>query len=138
MNSTDDFEEARELYNRYARNWDDNRPDDVAACFTPDAAFITQQGPLKGREGVITAVNGLNAAVTGRRQFHITTNVSVQLAGDCGTGTAYFTWVVSPKDGPATVAYGTYHDELRKLGGRWYFSTRTATVEGGELPSMPQ
>ena len=38
-NSMTDMDEARELYNRYAVNWDEDRPQDVATCFTPDAVF---------------------------------------------------------------------------------------------------
>jgi uncharacterized protein (TIGR02246 family) len=136
-----EMDEARELYNRYAVNWDEDRPNEVAACFTPDASFITQQGRVVGREAIIGIVRALNQSVAGCRQFHITTNVSVKLNGDYGTGGAYFIYCVAAKGQTETVAYGTYRDELRKVAGHWYFSSRTAMVEAGGVPraaSMPR
>jgi uncharacterized protein (TIGR02246 family) len=130
-----DMDEARELYNRYAVNWDEDRPQDVAACFTPDAVFTTQQGSVIGRDAIMGVVKSLNTLVGSRRQFHFTTNVSVKLDGERGTGAAYFIYCVAPKEGAETIAYGTYRDELRKIDGRWYFSARRAWVEAGHAPS---
>jgi hypothetical protein len=43
---------------------------------------------------------------------------------------------VAPRDGPVSVAHGTYRDELSRVDGRWYLSSRTAMIEAGRTPEM--
>ena len=131
MSRHDDMEEIRELYNRYAISWDENRPDDMAACFTPDGVFESGRGRFAGREEILENMANLNKAYgPARKQRHVTTNVDVHLKGDQGTGTAYFIYFVGRDGKTEIMAFGTYHDELRKVDGRWCFSYRMGTVEG--------
>jgi hypothetical protein len=55
---------------------------------------------------------------------------------DRGAGAAYFMDAVAPRDGPVSVPHGTYRDELRRVDGRWYLSSRTAMIEAGRTPEM--
>jgi len=126
----DDLEEARGLYNRFAISWDENRPGDLAACFTNDAVFESGHGRFAGREAILEHVANLNGALGRRKQRHVITNVMVQLEGDRGTGTAYFIDCVGLEGKILVIAFGTYQDELRKVDGRWCFSSRKGSVEG--------
>jgi len=131
MGQHDDVEEVRELYNRYALSWDENRPEDLAACFTADAVFASQRGRFAGRDAILGNLANVNGALgAARRQRHVTTNVSIHLEGDRGTGTAYFIYCVGRDGKTEVMAFGTYQDELRKVDGRWYFSHRKGIVEG--------
>jgi hypothetical protein len=126
----DDLEEVRELYNRYALSWDENRPDDLAACFTADAVFESGHGHFAGHEAILENMAKLNGALGKRKQRHVTTNVSVKLEGDRGNGIAYFVDCIGLDGKILVIAFGTYQDELRKVDGRWCFSSRKGSVEG--------
>ncbi len=127
----DDLEAVRELYNRYALSWDEDRPEALSACFTSDAVFESGRGRFAGREAIIGNMANVNRALgSTRKQRHLTTNVSIELQGDRATGSAYFIYCVGCEGKTELTAFGTYHDELRKVDGRWFFSARSATVEG--------
>jgi hypothetical protein len=130
MSRYDEMEEVRELYNRCAISWDENRPEDLAACFTADAVFESGHGHFAGREAILENVANLNGALGRRKQRHVITNVIAQLEGDRGTGTAYFIDCVGLEGKILVMAFGTYQDELRKVDGRWCFSSRKGSVEG--------
>jgi uncharacterized protein (TIGR02246 family) len=130
MGRHSDLEAIRELYNRYALSWDDNRPQDFAACFTPDAVFESARGRFAGREAIIGNMATVNRALGARKQRHLTTNVSIELQGERATGTAYFIYCVGCEGKTELTAFGTYRDQLRKVDRRWFFSARSATVEG--------
>jgi uncharacterized protein (TIGR02246 family) len=125
-----DLEEVRELYTRYAISWDENRPKDLAACFTADAVFESGHGHFEGREAILENMTNLNGAMGRRKQRHVVTNVSIRLEGDRGTGTAYFIDCVGLEGKILVIACGTYHDELSRVDGRWCFSFRKGSVEG--------
>lgn len=131
MDERADLDAARELYHHYAISWDEDRPEDLAGCFTPDAVFESGRGRFAGRDAIIGNMAKVNRALgSARKQRHLTTNVSIQLQGDRATGTAYFIYCVGCEGKTELTAFGTYHDELRKVDGRWFFSARRATVEG--------
>ncbi len=127
----DDLEKVRELYNRYAIGWDENRPDELAECFTPDGVFESYRGRFVGREAILGNLADYNRSVgPGRKQRHLTTNVSVHLDGDRATGTAYLIFCVGHEGTIELTAFGHYCDELRKVDGRWYFTSRAGLIEG--------
>jgi hypothetical protein len=131
MNRNEDLEEVRELYNRYALSWDENRADDLARCFTPDAVFESQRGRFAGREEILGNMANVNDALGAkRRQRHVTTNVDIHLEGERGNATAYFIYCVGREGKLEVTAFGKYEDELRKVDGRWFFSARKGIVEG--------
>lgn len=130
MSQHDEIEEVRELYNRFATSWDENRPEDLAACFTADGVFESGHGHFAGRDALVENMAYLNGAMGRRKQRHVITNVSIHLEGDRGTGTAYFIDCVALDGKILVIAFGTYQDELRKVDGRWRFSYRKGNVEG--------
>ena len=131
MSQHDDLEEVRELYNRYAISWDEDRAEELAACFTLDAVFESPRGRFAGREAIVANMAKVNAALCAtRKQRHVTANVSIHLDGDRATSTAYFIYCVGCEGKLEVTAFGIYHDELRKIDGRWLFSSRSAAVEG--------
>ena len=131
MDQHSDLEAIRELYNRYAISWDDDHPEDFAACFTPDAVFESARGRFAGRAAIIGNMANVNRALgSTRKQRHLTANVSIELHGDRAVGSAYFIYCVGCEGKTELTAFGTYRDELCKIDGRWFFSTRSATVEG--------
>jgi len=131
MSQHDDLEEVRELYNRYAISWDEDPPEELAACFTLDAVFESPRGRFAGRQAIVGNMAKVNAALgPTRKQRHVTTNVSIHLDGDRGTGTAYFIYCVGSDGKLEVTAFGVYHDALRKTNGGWLFSSRSANVEG--------
>ena len=133
MGVADDKEEIRDLYYRYAFNWDDNRPDDVAACFAPDAVWF---GDQIGRDAVAENVRTLNRRVAGFQTFHIVTNIRIEVDGDAATGRAYFSYTLA-RPGEVEKQYGTYNDTFRRIDGRWYFASRTPKIAGGTGPLLP-
>jgi uncharacterized protein (TIGR02246 family) len=130
MDQHSDLEAIRELYNRYAISWDDDHPEDFAACFTSDAVFESARGRFAGRDAILGNMATVNRALGARKQRHLTANVSIELQGDRATGTAYFIYCVGCEGKTELTAFGTYRDELRKVDGHWFFAARSATVEG--------
>ncbi len=130
MSNSEDLEEVRELYNRYALSWDEDRAADLARCFTPDAVFESPRGRFVGREAILENMANVNRALGSGRQRHVTTNLSIRLEGDRGTATAYFIYCVGRQGKLEVTAFGKYEDELRKSDGRWFFSARKGIVEG--------
>ena len=116
-----DIEEVRELYNRYALSWDEDRVEDLAQCFTPDAIFESQRGRFAGREAILHNMANVKRALGGASQRHLTTNVTMDLRGERGSGSAYFIYCVGRQGKLEVFAFGKYEDELRKVGGRWFF-----------------
>lgn len=127
----DDLEEVRELYNRYALSWDDNHPEELASCFTPDGVFESYRGRFVGRRAIVENLANYNLTLgAGRKQRHVTANVSVNFDGDYGSGSAYVIFCVGYDGKIQSTAFGHYRDELRKVDGRWFFSSRMGIIEG--------
>jgi uncharacterized protein (TIGR02246 family) len=136
MSQRDDLEEVRELYNRYALSWDDNHAEELAGCFTPDGVFESYRGRFAGRDAIVGNLADFNLSLgAGRKQRHITTNVSIQLEGDRAKGTAYFIFYVGCDGKIERTAFGHYRDELRKVDGRWFFTSREGIAEGQTIHS---
>jgi uncharacterized protein (TIGR02246 family) len=130
MKQNEDMEEVRELYSRYALSWDENRTDELAGCFTPDAVFESQRGRFEGRDAILENMANVGKALGDACQRHVTTNVNVRLEGDRGKGTAYFIYCVGRAGKLEVTAFGKYEDELRRQDGRWFFCARKGIVEG--------
>jgi len=53
-----------------------------------------------------------------------TTNLQIEVDGDAGTSRAYFLVVHQAPQGVEAVLAGRYHDEFRRIDGRWWFHHR--------------
>jgi len=131
MSQYDDLEEIRELYNRYAIAFDENHPEEHANCFLPDGVFQSLRGRFAGREAIIRNMKEFNVNVIGnRKQRHINGNISIKLEGDRASGYCYLVYCIGDEGKLEHLSFGIYHDELRKVGGTWYFASRVASTEG--------
>ena len=132
-----DRAEIADLEARYmfALDWQD--ADAYAATFTEDGVLDWAGGVARGREAIRKEVQGMKAAAMEQAQKdaptrpstrrHFITNSVVKIDGDHATQVAY--WFETLNDSPdrktATVpAYGHYVDTLRRVDGRWLFSSR--------------
>ena len=107
-------------------------------CFTPDADYVVTMrlsGPGSGLQ--FHGVDELGAYFDGHTHApaawhkHVTTNVSIALAGDTATARSYFLRVDAASEaGPATViASGRYEDTLVRDGQVWRIRSRRCEVE---------
>ena len=87
MPSVEDHFAISELLNRMAYFYDDNRLDDLAACFAPDAVMSLQiaggdmVGPFEGRDSIMELYRGAKASQTDVRRHDIT-NIMFDASGD--------------------------------------------------------
>jgi len=70
---------------------------------------------------------------------HVTTNILIETNGDKAQSSSYFMLLVTGAE-PRVLRIGIYHDRLRRVEGRWLFSERVATSDGGPAttPSEPK
>jgi 3-phenylpropionate/cinnamic acid dioxygenase small subunit len=137
MFNAEDREKVRELHARYAHTIDEGRFEDWAACFTDDGIFETKAlGRFVGREALVAMARDFRVALKGAQQRHIIDNVGFQLDGDAGVGTCNLSHYIT-RDGVTELnGVGVYHDQLRRVGGEWYFASRIVvfdTDQGAEV-----
>ena len=123
--------QARDLF---ALDWQD--ADAYAACFTEDGVLDWAGSVAKGREAIRAEVRGMRAAFAKKeaadaprrpsRLRHFVTNVVLQVRGDAATETAYWLEVNNEvRDRwPFVGGYGHYVDPLRRVNGRWLYTSR--------------
>ncbi len=58
------------------------------------------------------------------RTQHVVTNLSLQIKGDTATDQAYWMTLSTRECRSVVAGSGHYEDELKKVGGRWYFARR--------------
>jgi hypothetical protein len=65
-----------------------------------------------------------------------TSNLQLEVDGDRATGKAYFLGMHQTERGVAAVIAGRYHDEFRRIDGRWWFHHRHMIPDlAGDLSS---
>ena len=119
----------------YAMNWFD--PAAYADTFTPDGAVHMGERVETGRKGIESVITDYKVIIMGHPTGadrglrppavrHVITNVVVQLHGNIARAWAY--WNTFQNDDLARSAevgnYGSYEDDLQKIRGRWYFTSR--------------
>jgi hypothetical protein len=119
MGEFEDRDAIREMYSRYCFYVDEGRPELFARDFTPDGIlWLSDRGSYRGREEI--------EAHVGRRSgktFHLIHNVAIDsVVGDVAVSHAYFQ-LIDPQTA-LCVAYGTYDDLLRRVGGRWFWDRK--------------
>lgn len=120
----------------YAMNWFD--PTAYAGTFAPDGVVHMGARVEHGRKAIESVITDYKVIImghpTGADQGlrppavrHAITNVVVEIHGDRARSWAY--WNTFQNDNLARSAqvgnYGSYVDELRKVDGRWYFTSRS-------------
>jgi ketosteroid isomerase-like protein len=127
--SAEDRTEIDQLMARYNFAIDEGDADGVVSCFTADGEFFNKDETLaRGHDGLRAYISTLG----GRGQMrHVTTSALPEGDGDTATCRAYCTVLsTTPEDGHGIVAKGVYHDDLRRVDGRWQFSLRRFVGDG--------
>ena len=123
----DDIESIRQLTARYNRASDELDVAGWLACFTPDATF-TRSNAERGCAGLdeLRALL-LETEVAAR---HITTDFEIEVDGDTARQTCYLMFLDRRRQFAVSM-FGTYHDTLVKVDGRWLFKSRFIQVDEG-------
>ncbi|MBI3758402.1 MAG: nuclear transport factor 2 family protein [Deltaproteobacteria bacterium] len=129
--TSEDREQIRELYARYAFTIDHGPYEDWVKCFADDGVF---DSPSLGRHEGSNALRKFTVTyknAAGDSQVrHMMCNVTFRIEGDRAMGGCYLTYYHC-KGGKATLeAIGRYQDELRKVNGEWLFQYRRVYVDG--------
>ncbi len=117
------------------------RDEDLGHYYTDDGVLDVNGIIARGRKPIEALYAGI-AQGSPRLQgtFHmLLTNPKVVVQGSSATADVIWTGVISQsvQSAPRFVEQGREHDELIKQDGRWYFSHRVITSDGG-LPAMFQ
>jgi 3-phenylpropionate/cinnamic acid dioxygenase small subunit len=129
--TSEDREQIRDLYTRYAITLDSGRYDEWIDCFTDDGMFESQRfGRHVGREGLCKFAATYRDSLGGAQVRHVITTVHFQIDGDRAAGGCYLTYFHSKNGKTDLAAVGRYEDKLRKVGGHWRFESRRVFVDG--------
>ena len=129
--TSEDREQIRELYARYAFTIDHGSYDEWVKCFTADGVFDSPRlGRHEGQDALRKFTVTYKNSAGDAQVRHMMTNVTFQIEGDRGMGGCYLTYYHC-KNGKASLeAIGRYQDELRKVDGEWLFQYRRVYVDG--------
>lgn len=127
IRALEDRLEVRELVARYGLAVDDRDIDALAALFTPDAVFRSQDGVMnaQGRAAIIEQFHGRFAAL--KATNHVAHDQIIELDADdpdraIGLVSSHAeVW----RNGRALVAALRYRDRYERHQGRWCFAERT-------------
>jgi hypothetical protein len=126
-----------DLQARYMFALDWREPEAYAATFAPDGSMDSAAVTGKGREAIAQEIVAMKAREAERyaqdksgkpppRMRHNITNIVLDIRGDRAYGKAYWTSLTNgnPERKPQVNGYGHYEDELVKIDGQWYFTSR--------------
>jgi 3-phenylpropionate/cinnamic acid dioxygenase small subunit len=132
----DDFAEIQQLYARYSRTLDEKRHEEWLDCFTEDGVV---EGPNFGRYGGREQLRQFLVKYRSETKMfqmrHVISNLEVEIQGDSATGSCYILHYRTYRGHPELSAIGSYHDHLRKVGGKWLFADRKATWDYSGSPA---
>ena len=130
-----DRAEIADLMARYLFAMDYHDADAYAECFTEDGVLDYAMGTLEGREAIRAEAHVFRDKIAeifkdsrGRpaKLRHLVHQKAIRLDGDRAWNTGLW-WEMTnggPEGSPATPSFGTYEDELVRVGGRWLFKRR--------------
>lgn len=122
----EDVEEIRALVGRYGRAVDDRDWESLAAQYTPDAFIDFTAGRARGRAAIIDHVRSRTAAYAA--SYHYPHSHEITLTGrDTATGLVCAHAELTIEGDSVRVAL-RYHDDYRRVDGRWRFHERRMTV----------
>jgi uncharacterized protein (TIGR02246 family) len=128
-----DREAIRDVLLEYGRSFDERRLEDYANLFADNGEWIGGPTVAKGPAAVLEMVKRTVAELPtapGARNFHVMTNMMVDVDGDTATAWSRYTFYMPGADGqPDPVVTGIYDDKLVKVGGRWKFLSRKLTAD---------
>ncbi len=131
----EDLEEIRALFQAYQRALDGKDFRAYAALFARDGVFVAADMVATGPEEIFTLVDGMTGTLLTTRtgdDFHLVSNVAIELEAGADRATATSTWsyvVRDADDTPQLAKLGHYEDELVREDGVWRFAHRTAPTD---------
>jgi uncharacterized protein (TIGR02246 family) len=136
VSELEDVEEIRQLLARYCHYGDSLDSGAFAECFTEDAVLDAQGVRSAGREQIRQRVEAYRPIYVERPLRHVTANIVIDVDGDEARAASYIVLFAAGAQ-PSVLGTGTYHDRLRRVGGRWFFSERVATPDGEPSTPLP-
>ncbi len=127
-----DREEIRLLLLEYGRAFDERRLEDYAALFAENGEWVGGPTVAKGPAEVLAMVTRVVADLPtgpGKRNFHVMTNMMIDVEGDSATAWSRYTFYMPGAGGPEPVVSGVYDDRLIRVDGHWKFLRRQLTAD---------
>ena len=135
----DEYEQIRQLLGRYNLAIDLGDADGWVECFTPDGVFectgLPEGSPLGGRYEGADALREYAKVHYGKakgRARHWNANMVIEGDGETATMTCYL--LALSVGGALVGTTGIYHDQLRKVDGRWRFTGRHIAIDPPREP----
>ena len=116
----------RNLYSRYAHSLDDGDAAGFVDCFTEDAGFHPNTGPLqpdRGRFSGHDAIQGFVGATGKNRPRHLVLNLWIDVRDEM-RATAVALFMLMDTGSGDIEALGRYDDELRRDADVWRFAEK--------------
>ena len=135
MSYARDRAEIADLMARYLFAMDYHDADAYAECFTEDGVLDYAMGTLTGREAIRAEAKVFASKIAEvfkdwqgnpAKLRHLVQHKAIRIDGDRASHTGLW-WEVTNgglEGSPATPSFGTYEDELVRIGGRWLFKRR--------------
>jgi len=123
-----DREEIRTLLLKYGRYLDDRDFENYANLFASNGQWLagpySPTGPQEIRAFMLDFISTAPNP-EGRRNYHVMTNMMVDVDGDTATAWSHYTFFMpGPDMKPQPFSSGTYSDELIRENGEWKFLRR--------------
>ncbi|HKD70173.1 MAG TPA: nuclear transport factor 2 family protein [Candidatus Binataceae bacterium] len=131
MSNLEELERARELYIRYAAVVDEGEHEQLLNLFTPDGVFESSWlGRFEGHAGLRRQFEANRSrAIRDYQMRHVFSNLNIKLDGDRGHADYYVSVYVTRDGITQLLGIGKSSDELRRVGGTWYFKSRHVTFD---------
>lgn len=130
----DDRMAIEQLLMEYGRAVDNRDFVAFAALFTSDGEWKGAQGSYRGPKQIRESMEKIFAAAAADipkgSNFHLLTNVIIDLQGDHATASSKFVFYKTNGAKPEAAVAGRYQDRLVRVGGEWKFQQRLALPPG--------
>lgn len=128
-----DIEEIRTLLLNYGRLLDDRKLADYSQLFARDGEWIGGFGGARGPANILAMMQKAFVSLPNdpsSRNYHILTNILVDVKGDKASAWSRWTFMVPSADKkPVAMVAGRYEDELIREDGRWKFLRRVVIAD---------
>jgi len=136
-----DREAIRDVLLEYGRAFDERRVEDYANLFAENGTWGGGPNPATGPAGVLEMITRTVAMIPtepGNRNFHVMTNMDVEVDGDTATAWSRYTFYMPGENGsPVAFVSGVYDDKLVRVDGTWKFLSRVLTQDSNPTPPPP-
>ena len=129
----EDLEEIRGLFNAYRRALDAKDFRAYADLFAEDGVFVAGDMTASGRDEIFSLVTGMVGTLLteqGGDDFHVVSNVEIEVDGDQATARSNWSYLIREADDrPMLAKIGRYEDILVREDGVWRFRRRHAPMD---------